>query len=207
LIAPYPYNSDGPEDFVMEEDFDISGEGKLWYARPQLFFKATFCPTGGRLQTCRHMEMDLVFFSKFEPIKLTPDSHIQQKGVPMLYEHGDKQVPTLHICPVGNVLGRVPLIPCFLRGNTAPTIPFSFRGQRALGRYAMADGRPDSGSGSKLYEVNIWMWKYGRAHPRGISVADAQKRRREREGDARRRGWETGKARLAARGGAGEGGK
>ena len=33
-----------------------------------------------------------------------------------------------------------------------------------------ADYRPDSGTGSRLFEVNIWMWKYGRPFPRKSSV-------------------------------------
>ncbi len=33
-----------------------------------------------------------------------------------------------------------------------------------------ADSRPDSGTGSRPFEVNIWMWRYGRAFPRNISA-------------------------------------
>jgi hypothetical protein len=182
----------------MATDFDISGDGILWNARPQLLFKCTLCPAGRKLQPDTHVEVDLVFFSTFQPINLTPSSCMQQKGVPMLYDHGDKHLPTLYVCPVKNVLGRVPLIPCYLRGNRTPTIPFSFRGDSALGRYAVADERPDSGSGSKLFELNVWMWKYGRAHPRQVSVTATEKRRRERLTDARRKAWETRKARQMA---------
>jgi hypothetical protein len=37
----------------------------------------------------------------------------------------------------------------------------------------IADSRPISGTGSSLFEVNIWMWRDGRAFPRTISVEDA----------------------------------
>ncbi len=30
--------------------------------------------------------------------------------------------------------------------------------------------RPDSWTGSRLFEVNIWMWHYGRVFPRNISM-------------------------------------
>jgi hypothetical protein len=32
------------------------------------------------------MDVSLVFFNTFEPISLTPESCMQRKGVPMLYE-------------------------------------------------------------------------------------------------------------------------
>jgi hypothetical protein len=49
------------------------------------------------------------------------------KKVPMLYKRSEKELPTLYICPVENVLGRVPLIPCYMKGNTHPTIPYCLR--------------------------------------------------------------------------------
>jgi hypothetical protein len=35
--------------------------------------------------------------------------------------------PTLYMGQVSNVLGRVPLMPLFLLGNTSPTIPYELR--------------------------------------------------------------------------------
>jgi hypothetical protein len=58
--------------------------------------------------------LSLVFFGTFEPICLTPDSCLQRKGVPMLYERAAKEVLTLYVCPVENVLGQVPFILCYL---------------------------------------------------------------------------------------------
>jgi hypothetical protein len=199
LIAPQPYNPDPPEAFDMSQDFDETGKGNLWYATPQLFFKCSFCRAGSKSEPATHVRRDLMFFSTFEPIDLTPNSHLQQKGMPMLYDHGDRQLPSLYVCPIENVLGRVPLIPCYLDGNATPTIPHHFRNSPRLPRHAQADGKPDSGTGSNLYEVNIWMWKYGRAHPRRIPVAASEERRRDRVAEARRRGWETRKARQRTR--------
>ena len=54
----------------------------------------------------------------------------------------------------------VPMIPSFVAGNAHPTIPHSFRGRRLSG--GMADTQPNRGTGSRLYEVNLWMWLYGR---------------------------------------------
>ena len=145
--------------------------GDVWYARPQLFFKCTVCPTGEMEFPRQHKQYSLVFFSKFEPISLTPDSCMQKKGVPMLYERSATVLPTLYVCPVENVLGRVPLIPCYLNGNTRNTIPHKYRG--AVPAEAAADSRQDSGTGSRLFEINIWMWRYGRTFPREIAVADS----------------------------------
>ncbi len=103
--------------------------------------------------------LSLVFFSTFKPICLTLDSCLQRKGVPMLYEQAAKEVPTLFVCPVENVLGRVALIPCYLNGNTANTIPHKYRSR--IPRKASADSRPDSGTGIRLFKVNIWVWRYG----------------------------------------------
>ncbi len=84
-----------------------------------------FCAVGCLNNDRSHKQVSLVFFSTFEPISLTPDSCMQRKGVPMLYERAANQVPTLYVCPVENVLGRVPLLPCYLKGNTVNTIPHS----------------------------------------------------------------------------------
>ena len=56
----------------------------------------------------------------------------------------------------------------------------------------------DSGTGSRLFEVNIWMWLYGRAFPRKISVEDAEEMLRKRVQDARRKGAEAFKRRRLA---------
>ena len=88
----------------------LQGVGMFWYARPQLFFKFTLCPTGEMGFSRRHKEYSLFFFSTFEPISLITDSCMQRKGVPMLYERSSAVLPTLCFCPVENVLGQVPLI-------------------------------------------------------------------------------------------------
>ncbi len=98
-------------------------------------------------------------------INLTPNSIMQQAGVPMLYDSAsylNPHLPCLYICPVANVLGCAPLIPCFIGGNSHPTIPHSFKDHWSLGRASTYTQR-DRGIGSRLYEVNIWMWHYGQS--------------------------------------------
>ena len=80
---------------------------------------------------------------------------MQRNGIPMLYKRAASQLPTLYVCPVENVLVRAPLMPCYLKGNLHNTIPHSLC--HAVPAGAAADSRPDSGTGSRLFEVNIWI--------------------------------------------------
>ena len=59
------------------------------------------------------------------------------------------------------------------------------------GREAAADSRPDSGTGSSLFEINIWMLKYRRTFPREFSVKEAVAMRKQRLHESRARAAET----------------
>jgi len=196
LVAPYPFRLEPLEDFDPLSDFDMTGGDDVWYARPQLFFSCTLCPTGQMGDRGSHREVSLVFFSTFEPIDLQRDSVLQRNGIPMLYERAASQLPTLYICPFENVLGRAPLSPCYMMGNKHNTIPYALRYEVPDG--AAADSREDNGTGSRLFEVNIWKWRYGRALPRKVSVKDADEMRRARVAESRRKGAETLKRRRLA---------
>jgi hypothetical protein len=76
-----------------------------------------------------------------------------------------------------------------LKGNTVNTIPHSCRPQ--IPRGFAADSRPDNGTGSRLFEVNIWMWKYGRPFPRKYSVEEAVALLKKRVQESRARGAAT----------------
>ena len=75
---------------------------------------------------------------------------------------------------------------------------------------AAADSRPDSGTGSRLFEINrdIWMWRYGRTFPLEITVADAEAMRKQQVQESRAQGAATLKRRreqaLVRAAGAGE---
>ena len=110
-------------------------------------------------------------------IRTCPDSVIELAGVPMLYDSASNpRLPCLYICPVANVLGRTPLIPCFIGGNSHPTIPYRFKDDQRIG-HASADTQRDQGNGSRLYVVNIWMWRYCLGRSRMVSIAEADKER------------------------------
>ncbi len=55
------------------------------------------------------------------------------------------------------------VMPCYLKGILHSTISHSLSHADPAG--SAADSRPDSGTGSRLFEVNIWMRHYGREYP------------------------------------------
>ena len=95
------------------------------------------------------------------------------------------------------MLGRAPLIPCFIGGNSHPTIPHRFKDDPSIGS-ASADTQRDRGNGSRLYEVNMWMWRYGRGRPRMVFIAEAERIRKERIRESRIRATETRKCHSEA---------
>ena len=111
----------------------------------------------------------------------------------MLYDTASgSNKPSLNICPVSNVLGCVPLIPCFIDGNKYPMLPHSFGSRQG----AVADTRPGAGNGSRLFEMSPWMWSYGRGQPRKVCVAEAEAGRQEWTLALRHQGAVTLKRRL-----------
>ena len=81
------------------------------------------------------------------------------------------------------MLGRVPLpvFPCFLEGNTTPIIPHKLRHLKGSAfQYGTADAAAADGRrGSNVYEVNPWLWQFGRGRPHlgGLSVSETEERR------------------------------
>ena len=77
-------------------------------------------------------------------------------------------VPILYVGRFGDLLGRVPLFPGSLDENTTSSIPHRYALRQ---KQAFAFGRADrSGQGSRrgshVYEINTWLWNFGRPQPR-----------------------------------------
>jgi hypothetical protein len=88
----------------------------------------------------------------------------------------------------------------------SPHYPTRFKNDQHLGD-ASANTQQDRGNGSRLYEANIWMWRYGRGRPRMVSIAEAERIRSERLRESMLRAAETRKRRSeTAAAGAAEGG-
>ena len=120
VIPPYPYCIEEDSNDVLFED--------CWYARPQLLFTCYLRPKDGRPPKNRtyrccpdDLPYHLVFFSTFEELKLPISGPMERAGVTKLYE--PSPTPCLYVAPASCMVGRVPLIPLFLAGNSTPTIP------------------------------------------------------------------------------------
>ena len=113
--------------------------------------------------------------------------------VQKLYE--PSPTPILYVGLVTNVLGRVPLMPLFLQGNSTPTIPHLLRQHRSSRfPHGLPDAADESGrKGSNVYEINRWLWQFGRGKPRlgNLSVAESEERRIAVKQGGARRGHET----------------
>ncbi len=86
---------------------------------------------------------------------------------------------------------------CF-RAPSATRVRWETRAPNEVSDSAAAESRPDSGTGSRLFEFNLWMWRYKREFPRKISVKDAEKMQWARVMASRRKGGETMKQRRLA---------
>ena len=90
-----------------------------------------------------------------------------------------------------NMVGRVPLIPLFLAGNSTPTIPHMYAKRKdacfpcGCADAAAVDGRRDS----NIYEVNPSLWSFGRGKPRlgGLSIVQPHERQAATTTEARRK--------------------
>ncbi len=121
----------------------------------------------------------LVFFSAFEELNLPISWPMESAGVTKLYE----PFPTLclYATPAACMVGRVPMIPLFLAGNSTPIIPHKYSQHKRSGfpvgscDTAAADGR----RGSNVYEVNAWLWQFGWGKPclGGLSVEETGDRK------------------------------
>ena len=101
------------------------------------------------------------------------------------------------MAPVDHVVGRVPLIPLFLAGNSTPTIPHKFSKSKGSGfplgcaDHAASDGR----RGCNMYQVNTWLWNFGSGKPRQggltVTVEETSMRKKTVKKDQAKRSAET----------------
>ncbi len=66
--------------------------------------------------------------SSFEELCLRTAGIMESKGIYRVYK--PSPVPTLYVGRVEDLLRQVPLIPCFLDGNTTSTIPHKYSSQQ-----------------------------------------------------------------------------
>jgi hypothetical protein len=165
MVPPYPY--------CIEEDTADVPWKDMWFARSLLLFTCHLLTSGGRQPKNPSYKIgpddllfNLVFSSFFEELHLPIHGPMEGAGVFKLYE--PSPTPCLYVATIDHVLGRAPLNPLFLAGNSTPTIPHTFSRFKGSGfpvgcaDSATADGR----GGSNVYEVNQWLWKIWHGKPR-----------------------------------------
>ena len=124
------------------------------------------------------LRYDLVFFSTFEELTLPIKGPMEDAGVVKLYE------PSLTPCPyvanAENMVGRIPLMPCFLDGNATPTIPHKYsKNKNSCFPAGCADSAAEDGRrGSNVYEVDPSLWQFGRGKPSlgGLTIEETSDR-------------------------------
>ncbi len=152
VIPPYPYSLRRLTKMFLWKtvgmlvcSFSLPATCVQWVGDPQRMH-----PTDAALMTS-------VTTCTFEELKLPSSWPMERAGVTKLYE----PLPTscLYVAPAANMVGRVPLIPLFLAGNSTHTIPHQYsqhkRSCLPVGSCdaAAADGR----RGSNVYEINPWL--------------------------------------------------
>jgi hypothetical protein len=94
-------------------------------------------------------------------------------------------------------------MPLFLAGNSTPTIPHLYSKHKNSGfpmgcaDAAAVEGRRDS----NIYEVNPWLWQFGRGKARlgGLSVEATEERKQAHRDEGHQRAVETRRGRKADR--------
>jgi len=131
------------------------------------------------------------------------DTLLSDHDCKLLFEAPESKPICYVVLPISNILGRAPLMPCYLNGNPTPTIPHTFahlRQPRYKARGIIPDTKLGSGNGSKLFRLNMFLWSMGRSLPRGPgnSVDKCEERRKQALVDARKKASATRKRRAEA---------
>jgi len=80
-----------------------------------------------------------------------------------------------------------------------PFAKSSIRHDENIQLHPIADSRPDNGTGSRLNELNVWLWNYWRSLPWPISVEETDKILQKRMSESRLKGTETKRRRREGR--------
>ena len=88
---------------------------------------------------------------------------------------------------------RALLIPALLDGSATNTIPITKREEAQSFPYGKTDSRAGAGDGSRVYEVNMPLWRFGRGKAREVSVDEAERLRDEHIAASRRQAAQTKK--------------
>ncbi len=179
IIPPFPFHQN-PDSFDPAKEMP-----EALMVRPQLFFRVKLRPYAVTDES-KDIPLELMFVSAFEKCDLTPHNPIQQAGMQMYYD--PSPVPVLYVGHIKHALCRVSLMPVFLNGNDTPTIPNNREiiqkktSEYPYGRYDTFTGRGSSRTkvlGSKLYEINFFLWQYAKGTRRTQPFSEVLESRRQ----------------------------
>jgi hypothetical protein len=170
-----------PYSYCIEEDSHAVDLEDCLTTLPQLFFSCHLLSMGRRTPKDRmhktgpdDLRYNLVFFSTFKELTLPIKGPMEDAGLVKLYE--PSPTPCLYVALTANMVGRIPLMPCVLVGKKTPTIPHKYSKNKSscfpagCANTAAEDGR----CGSIVYEINTWLWMFGRGKPSlgGLTIED-----------------------------------
>jgi hypothetical protein len=166
IVPPEKYSGIPVRDFTLS---NAEHRKQIWVGRVELFVTAAFIDSQGS-----PVEYDLAFLSclyDFEHPSATGPMQLKA-GARMFYA---PSIAWTVVLPIRHILCRVPLMRLYLEGSVQPTILHSLAGDKeAYFENGSADraGRSGIGSGSRLFEINVHLWQYGRPQPRTMSVQE-----------------------------------
>ena len=173
LIPPSNYSK------IKFADFDITNKehrDKIWFGRVELLFRCCFRVSDSEPEPPEEeeeiLQCDLALISCLYDFTHPLARNCMQRmaGARLLYE---PNIQWTVVVPVNHILGRASLMKTYLEGSSAPSIPFSFaRYKDRHFKHGTADRSGSEGSGSRLFEVNVHMWQFGRPQPRTLSVSE-----------------------------------
>ena len=199
VLPPSPFYAGDPEAFELATDID-----DVWYCRLRMLFRCTFRPTAG--PNLEDIPLELALVTTFEDFP-NQGGLAESAGCKLLYD--PTPIPCVYVLPASHVLCRVPLMPFFMHGNIDNTVPHTWSGSENQDAGLRKDPRPVAQAshqrgrggarlgahtgqkkGSRLYQVNVWLWQFGRPVPRLCTVQDTEERRNElwqKRGEASKR--------------------
>ena len=123
------------------------------------------------------LSRSLSYFPAFERVILDDSDSLHRMGEIILLSKPDALPalePIMHVELLSHVSCRVPLVPCFINRNEHLTILRCFS-QSSRVQHGNTDRHKSSGDGSRMNEVNMWMWKFGRGMPCSSTVAETER--------------------------------
>ena len=163
------------------------------------------CATQGRQATnqdqlhtlLNDILLELVFFSPFESLDLHNYGPMEQVGMEKLYEPSQCLFSSWH--PARTCLGKDFYFPYFWTAtwhHHSFLVPSAPAHQIPTWHHKLVNALNATGrKGSNVYEMNLWVWQFGRGNPQlgGLSVADKEDRWTELLKDGHRCAVETRK--------------